>query len=126
MNKKLEQQIKKVKQELKKLHDVYKETALMSEIALERNEIPDGMSKTEFKKEVNIKKNFAKRGVVDRLFLESLDILPTIKKSKKKFKSNNTSPINTVAKFAMKIKKLEIMSEQEQEIIKSLLKDLTL
>ena len=126
MNKKLEQQIKKVKQELKKLQDIYNENALLSEIALERNEIPDGISKAQYKREVSVKKNFSKRGVVDRLFLESLDILPTIKKAKKKSKSNNTSPINTVAKFAMKIKKLESISEQEQEIIKSLLKDLTL
>jgi hypothetical protein len=121
---KLEKQIQKVKREMQNLFEEYKREALLEEIALENNNIPQQYSKAQFKKIVSVKKNFTKRNTLDRLFLEHLEILPTIKKNKDKSKKKSGSAISSVAKMAQKIRNLQNLSEQEADIIQTLIKDL--
>lgn len=70
-------------------------------------------------------KNLSSRGVVDRLFLETFNIIHKIQnKSNTLNKTTSKSSIMSVGMLVSKIKDIDSMTDTERQIIHNMLKDL--
>lgn len=106
----MQKRISKIKKDLTLLFNEFKKQNLLDGIKIENKQIPIE-ELAAFKKKYQRDRQFVNKGVVDRLFLEHIGILATVKtKNSKKIKSNLT--------------KLKELSDKEAKIIKTILDNL--
>lgn len=122
MNQKIHKRIKKIKDELNNLYSEFREDTLILQAQLEQGIIPDNLSKAQFRKIVSEQINILNRDVIDRLFLEKLEILETPKRTNQNKKKHQTT-IGSIGKLASKIRGKQ-MSKTEKEMILDILKGL--
>lgn len=123
MTSKIKDKVSKLKRDLNALLKELKHEVLLMEIALENNKIPEGISKAQYKKQLSKYRSIVNRNTIDRIFLESMDIIHTIKHKKTKNKKTN-SKLNNVARLVSKVKTITDLSQQDKDIIRELMKDI--
>lgn len=115
--------VAKIKADLESLYEDLKNETLYMEMALENNELPNHISKAQYKQQLTRNQSIVNRNAIDRVFLKHMGIIDAPTKNLNR-KSDKPKPLCLVGKLATKIRSLEKLNTQEKSIITQMLQDL--